>query len=40
MGSECKTQVEYAACHGGTWALDPDGFLLKVFFLICCFLEG
>ena len=29
----------YVVCHGGTWALDSDGFLLRVFFLIFCFFR-
>ena len=26
--------------HGGTWALDPDCFLLRVFFLDSFFFKG
>jgi len=32
-GSGFKTQVWYVVHHGETWALHPDGFLLRVFFL-------
>ena len=33
MGSGFKEQVWYVVRHGGTWAVDPDGFLLRGFLL-------